>query len=267
MKTYGSLIEVPPLFFTLPPVPYPYVLINVNHPHNGLSYIRKNRSAVRKVIIDSGIEIFRDPKVKDYPPNWIYKIVVTYKKVARLVPNALVLATCPDYCDDYNPKALWLSDKITNIERTVENVVKYTDEFKWVNWLISVQGWNKQPTSVLRCIDLYRENGIIRKFKYFAIGNLCVELNDRLIHQTVSLVRRELKNKILHVFGLKLKVFPKVKALIDSFDSMAWTRPVSTKKLGANWSCKNREERVRFFKEWINRLNYYKAQTSLEVSP
>jgi len=257
-----ELIYLKPIFYTLPPKPYPFVLINANHPQNGLSYIRKFRKRIKSVIIDSGIEIFRDSKVKDYPRYWIYRIIMIHNRMKRFLPDAQILATCPDYCDDYHPKSLWLSDDVTNIERTFQNVIDYTEKFSYVNWLISIQGWNKQPKSVLRSIKLYRDHGILEEFKHFAIGNLCIELNEKIIHQTIHLVRRELPDKSLHVFGLKLRVFPIVKSLIDSFDSMAWTRPVS-RALNANWSCRNKEERIRFFEAWLERLNYYKRQKSL----
>jgi len=256
------MINVPPLVYTLPPRVYPYVLINANHPENGLSYVRKFRKHIKSVIIDSGIEIFRDSKIKDYPKNWIYRIIMLHNRVRRFLQDAEVLATCPDYCDDYHPKSLWINDEVTNIERTYQNIIDYTEKFKYVNWLISIQGWNKQPKSVLRSIKLYRESGILEDFDNFAIGNLCVELNERIIRETISIVRKELPDKKLHVFGLKLKVFPTVKSLIDSFDSMAWTRPVNS-RLNANWSCKTKEERIRFFDEWIKRVNYYKSQTNI----
>jgi hypothetical protein len=57
-------------FFTLPPsgVYWPYVLINANRPERGLRYLRR-WGRVEVVIVDSGVEIFRDPSVRDYPPD------------------------------------------------------------------------------------------------------------------------------------------------------------------------------------------------------
>ncbi len=264
MQKNMSLVDLRPIFYTLPPKPYPYILINANNPSVGLSCIRKYRKNIKSVIIDCGIEIFRDIKVKDYPKNWVNRLIRLYYYVKSTLPeNVEVFVTCPDYCDDYYPKSLWINDEITNIERTVQNVINYTGKYN-VNWLISIQGWYKKPNSVLRCIKLYREYGIIKEFNFFAVGNLCVESNKKIIYQTISLVRKELRNKRLHIFGLKLNVFPLVKHLIDSFDSMAWTRPVS-RKLCANWSCKNKEERIRFFETWLNRLNQLKSQTSLKL--
>jgi hypothetical protein len=56
--------------------------------------------------------------------------------------------------------------------------------------------------------------------------------------------------------------------LIDSFDSTAWTRPVN-RTLNANYSCKTREERIKFFDTWLERFleisNDMAKNTSLEA--
>ena len=252
------------LFYTLPPsnVNWSYVLINANNPV--LGYIRRHGHAIKSVIIDSGIEIFRNPATKDYPKGHIYEIIKLYNRVRRILPNAEVYATVPDYCDDYHPGNLWISREITNIERTFQNVVEYTEKFDYVNWLIPIQGWNKQPKSIERCIKLYQGYGILSEFNYFAIGNLCVEPDIKIIYATCHFARKLLPKKKLHVFGLRLRALKLVKSFIDSFDSMAWTRPVSS-SLG-NWSCKNLEERKRFFYAWVNRMNEILSQkTLLEV--
>ena len=252
-------------FYTLPPsgVDWPYILINANNPC--LSYIRKHKHAIKSVIVDSGIEIFRNAEVKDYPKGYIYRIVKLHNYLRRILPNAEIYATIPDYPDDCHPRSLWLSPEVTNIERTFQNVVKYTEEFDYVNWLIPVQGWNKQPESIEECIDLYYAYGIVFKYDYFAVGNLCVEPDVKIIYETVKNARQLLPDKKLHVFGLKLKALKLVKGYIDSFDSMAWTRPVNS-NLNANWSCKNNQERKRYFYAWINRLNEILSQkTLLEV--
>jgi queuine/archaeosine tRNA-ribosyltransferase len=215
-----------------------------------------------EVIIDSGVEIFRNPDVKDYPKDHLSRVIDVYLKVRSVVYPKPIYVVCPDYCDDYHPKSLWISESYTNIERTVENVLKYTERYKWVTWLPVIQGWNKKPDSVLRCIKLYREYGIIDKFDYFAIGNLCVEPDVDIIYRTVKFVRGELSDKKLHVFGLKLNALKKVFSLIDSFDSMAWTRPVDS-SLNANYSCKTQEERVRFFERWLQKYSKIVAQQSL----
>jgi len=230
-------------FFTTPPRPYPYYLLNARRPI--LTHIR----SAEEVIIDSGVEIFRDPRVKDYPRNHVHGLIRLYSAVKALVGNKPIYVTVPDYPDDYHPKSLWLSEDYTNIERTVDNVLKYTEQYKWVPWLIPIQGWNRKPESILRCVKLYREYGVIDRFEYFGIGNLCVEPDVEIIFRTCKLARDELRDKKIHVFGLKLNALKHVYHLIDSFDSMAWTRPVFAR----GHSCKTTEERIKYFEEWLKR--------------
>ena len=242
--TVGSSEQVRVVkFFTTPPRPYPYVLINVRRPE--FTYVKN----AEEIIIDSGVEVFRNPHVKDYPPDHIRNLLNVYFKAKLLSKAKQIYVTVPDYPDDYHPRSLWLSDSVTNIERTVDNVLKYTEKYKWIPWLIPVQGWNRKPESVLRSVKLYREHGIIDKFDYFGIGNLCVEPDVEIIFKTCKLLRNELRDKKIHVFGLKLPALKYVYHLIDSFDSMAWTRPVFAR----GHSCKTTKERIEYFEEWLKR--------------
>jgi len=236
-------------FYTLPPlqIPYPYVLMNVNNPQIGLRYIRRHLGDVESVIIDSGIEIFRDERVRDYPPGHLHKLVRLYFRVKQLVGEVWVV--CPDYCDDYHPRSLWLSEDYTNIERTVDSVLKCIKRYPGINWLIPVQGWYRKPKSVLRCLRLYEEYGI--DGEYYGIGNLCVEKRESIMVKTVRYVKSVLGDRKIHVFGLDLRTARKLRNEIYSFDSMAWTRPVDKQ----GWSCKTTQERIEYFKRWLKRLN------------
>ncbi len=120
------------LFYTLPPIyiPYPFILINANNPN--INYIVKNRDFIESVIIDSGVEIFRDPSIKDYPSNHFEKLVRLYKRVKNICRDCNVYVTIPDYPDDYNPKALWINNK-TNIERTLDNILYALNSYSEVN--------------------------------------------------------------------------------------------------------------------------------------
>jgi len=254
------------LFFTLPPdkIPYTFILINAHRPERGLSYIARHRKTVLTVIVDSGVEIFRRDGVKDYPGGskaWISHLVRLYNTVRSLVPDATVFVTCPDYVDDYVPRSLWLSDKITNIERTVENVRLCTTQYPHVNWLIPIQGHYRNLGSLLRSIDYYWEMNVFDKHSYFAIANLCVEVDVDLIHRSVLAVRRKLRDLgvldrvNLHIFGLKIVALRKVGDSIFSFDSVGWTKPVDkVVRSVRNASAKNERERTLFFCRYIWRL-------------
>jgi len=253
------------IFFTLPPdtVDYPYVLVNANRPENGIRYIMNHRKAIKAVIIDSGIEIFRDPNVKDYPGGSFEAIkrqVRLYRRVRAIAPHAEIWVTCPDMCDDYHPKALWLSEDITNIERTVLNVITCIDYFDDVPWLIPVQGWYRNPRSLEISLDYYEQLGILDRFSYLAIANLCVEKSCDIIEKSVKVVwswlrERGYRDKMLHVFGLSLRCVDRVVGMIHSFDSTAWTRPCNTKLHAIHpYSAKNQQQRELFFREWLAQL-------------
>jgi hypothetical protein len=235
--------------------------VNANRPD--LRYLRH----AEEVWIDSGVEVFRDPSVKDYPKGHLERLVGLYARIrARLGPKPIYV-TAPDYCDDYCPRSLWLSEEVTNIERTVESAVRCIERYPWVPWVPVIQGWCRQPESVLRCIELYRERGILDKFDYFAVGNLCVEPDADLILKTVKLVRRELPDRRLHVFGLKLSALPKVIHLIDSFDSLAWAMAVcrSLKYPSNERMPKTRRDRRLFFDAWLKSFQRLLAQPALDA--
>lgn len=262
-------------FFTLPPqlVPYPYILINANRPERGLWYISRYRDVIRAVIIDSGVEIFRDGKVREYPGGpeaWIARVVHIYDSVRRVARGAAVYATCPDYPDDYAPRSLWLSDAETNIERTILNVLRCVDWYSDVRWLLSIQGWYRRPSSVIISLEYMEQLGVLSRYRYLAVANLCVESSIRIVRDSVLYAYSWLKSRgydhALHVFGLKLSSIDSVRNYIHSFDSLAWTRPVSSRLYRVfNWSAKNEKERVLFFCEYVLRLAGHGVDVDLEV--
>lgn len=238
-------------FYTLPPheVPYPFVLINARNP--AINYIINNRRFIRSVIVDSGVEIFRNPNVKDYPRGWFSHLVSLYRRVKVLVPNAEVWVTVPDYPDDYHPKALWVDGK-TNIERTLDNILYALTSYPEVNWLIPIQGHNKQPHSIVKALELYAKHNVPLN-RLLAVANLCVEVSDVIMVETVKLahnwlIKQGIMPKI-HVFGPDVGAVKKAKQYIFSFDSTAWTKP----RVSGGWSAKNRRERVWLFITWLHR--------------
>jgi len=265
------------VFYTLPPkeVPYPYILINANNPELGIQYIVRHWRHVKSVIIDSGVEIFRSPDVKDYPGGariWIFRLVQLYRRVTKLAPNAHVVVTCPDYPDDYNPGSLWINDRVTNIERTVENVKLCTELHPGVNWLIPVQGHYRKPETLIASIDYYWNMGVLDRYRYLAVANLCVERDVSILHRSVLTVRVRLKElgvldgTRIHIFGLKINALRRIRNDIHSFDSTAWTRPVdSAVRAIRNASAKTQWERIVFFCRYLWRLkNLYGVEIPQE---
>jgi len=236
------------VFYTLPPadISYPYILINLNRPAPGLRYIRKHKDSIKSVIIDSGVEIFRDPQVYDYPRGHEHKLLSIYKKVRRLVKDTW--AVIPDYPDDYRPAGLWAGG-LTNIDRTVRNVEYYTQNYADVNFIIPVQGFNNSPSSILTSLSKYKKLGILKKYDYFAVANLCVSKRVKNIIKTLYLARWALPGRYIHAFGINTFAARKARYIINSFDSLAWTFPRSSGRP----SCKNKASRIRYFAEYIMR--------------
>ena len=238
-------------FYTLPPkqIPYPYVLINAVRPK--VDYLVRYREFLDSVIIDSGVEMFRDPAVKDYPPNWFDRLAMLFKRVTSIAPHAKVWVTVPDYPDDYHPKALWVGGK-TNIERTLDNIIYALTSYPEVRWLIPVQGHNRKPHSVVSALEMYVSKDIPLD-KYIAIANLCVERSDKVMVTTVKLAHDWLmRNGIMpkiHVFGPDVSAIAKLSRYVYSFDSMAWTKP----RVNGYWSAKNDVERIWLFITWIHK--------------
>jgi len=251
------------LFFTLPPwdVAYPYILINNQHPEYGLRYLKtyNHIKDVKKIIIDSGIVIFMNPQVKDYPGGYkeqTRRQVYLYKRIKSLVPHADVYVVIHDYCDGYHPKALWLNERITNIERTIESIMYATEKYPNIPWIIPIQGHYKRPRSVLKSIMYIKEYGILDKYDYYAVANLCVEQKVDIISMTIKYAYYMLgKDKKIHVFGMKIKALKYIKDMIYSFDSMGWTKPVE-KELHKRYphSCKTSEQRKIFFLTYLRHL-------------
>jgi len=267
-------------FYTLPPytLPWPYILVNSNNPSIGLRYLRRHSENVRSVIIDVGISIFKDPNVREYPGGPAKKIkeqASLYRRIVSLLPGAEVYVTVPDYPDDYHPGQLWLSPGKTNIERTMDNIIYAVREYPDINWLIPVQGHNKDPRSVEYAITLLRVYEITERYKKFAIANLCVERIPQIIIETCARARRLLPGKSLHVFGPRIpEVVHLVKnRIIDSFDSHAWTRPNGLAERcylrplhKKRASAKTLLEREIFFLAWVITLNKYLPMDNVNVN-
>jgi hypothetical protein len=255
-----------PRFYTLPPaeVPYPFVLVNAHRPEPGLAYLERHRGIVESVIIDSGVEVFRDPRVKDYPggyAGWVERLVGLYDRVRALVRGGEVYVTAPDYPDDYHPRGLWVGGK-TNVERTIESILYAIREHPGVPWLIPVQGHYEDPKSIVGSLEKYEEAGILgwaaSRTRYIAIANLCVSRRCATIRETLRLASTWLamhgyqagkRSLRCHVFGPAANCVRQARLYLDSWDSTAWTRP----RAPGGWSAKTSSERVYLFLSFIHK--------------
>ena len=261
-------------FFTFPPkgVEYPFILLNATSFKSQIKSIAERKNDVLAIIIDSGIEIFRNKNVREYPGGAeaaIRRQVKMYIRTKKLFHSTDVYAIIPDYPDDYHPRNLWLNKRVTNIERTYNNVIRAIDEYPDINWLIPVQGHYGDPESIRKSIELYESHGILDRYDYFAIANIFNSRKKKYIVEVLTIAREFLKNKKIHFFGIGIYAVSEAHkhGLLDSFDTLAWTRPtkLSQKAIRARkrWSCKNSLERKIYFYAWLITL-IKKYNTNLE---
>ena len=253
-----------PLFYTLPPpgIPWPFVLVNANRPGPGLGYLARHAGVVESVIIDSGVEVFRDPGVREYPGGprrWLdERLVPLYRRVRGLVPGARVYVVANDYPDDYYPGSLWEDWQRTNIERTLDNIVYALERYPDIDWVIPVQGHYEDPGSIVLSLEWLEAVGALEwamgRTRYLALANLCVSKKCSTIEATVRRARSWLdahgyRALRLHVFGPAVNCVRRVARLIHSWDSVAWTRPRAPGG-SSSWSA---AERAYLFLTWLHR--------------
>ena len=134
-----------------------------------------------------------------------------------------------------------------------------------------MQGWNKRPRSLLWSLEYLDQLGILKKYDYLAIANLCVELNLRILRDSVLYVYHWLRdrgyaNHRIHIFGMKIAALDLVENYITSFDSKSDTKPATTRlQRVMNWSCKTQDECTLYFCEFLLRLT--KNRVILPIEP
>ena len=225
-------------FYTLPPsgVEWPYLLVN---PRNYKELFRRSFS---HAILDSGVLIFVDPEIKDYP-CWFLK---EYPFKARILTNVFgdkLWVTIPDLPDDYNPGQFG-----DNVEKTLERIEEFL-AFEGVNWLPVIQSRYLNRFSFLESCKRTRD--IIGNYPRVAIGTVCKCRNLDFIEYCCVTARRFFPKSWIHAFGLTLHALPRIVGVINSFDSLAYSFPRNP----GGHSCKNQAERVQFFHAYIDRVN------------
>jgi len=225
-------------FYTTPPngVQYPYLLVN---PRTRKTLRRRE---FEHAIADSGVLIFHDPKVKDYPPyflkEWEY-----HAKILTDMYDEKVWCTIPDYPDDYNPGQFG-----DNVSKTLQNIEDFIT-IDGVNWLISLQSQFLNIFTFTKAIQGVKD--LVGDYPRIAIGTVCKTNNLDFIENCCKVARAHFPHSWIHAYGLTLTALPRVNGWLDSFDSMAWTFPRGR----GRGSCKNKEERLQYFNEYLQRID------------
>jgi len=192
--------------------------------------------------MDSGVLIFVDPKIKDYPKRFLKMYPCRAKTLTEIFKDRLWV-TIPDLPDDYNPGQFG-----DNVEKTLERIEEFL-AFEGVNWLPVIQSRYLNRFSFLESCKRTRD--IIGNYPRVAIGTVCKCRNLDFIEYCCVTARRFFPKSWIHAFGLTLHALPRIVGVINSFDSLAYSFPRNP----GGHSCKNQAERVQFFHAYIDRVN------------
>jgi len=230
-----TLIETKPiLFFADAPIKtYPYQLATFKE----RAKLFKNKN-VKLGIIDLGVYTYlvRDP-THTYPDELVQGLYDLAFKT-----DEKILIACPDYPPiNFEHK---LEIDYDNIAKTIENWNKFKCHPRSERFIYTVQ--------FSKLLDFRQAKDDLALFpeppsEFLGIGGLCRirgSLKEKEYFRNVlRLVRREYPNHKIHVWGASLWHLNALRRYANSFDNSKWTRPVSVKKLKANWGCKNKRER------------------------
>jgi len=226
-------------FYTLPPrgVEWPYLLVN---PRN---YKELFKRKFEHAILDSGVLIFLDPKIKDYPKWFIKKYPQKAKGLTEVFGDRLWV-TIPDLPDDHNPGQFG-----DNVSKTLERIEHFVT-IDGVNWLPVIQSRYLNRFSFLEACQ--RTYDLIGDYPRVAIGTVCKCRRLDFIEYCSIIARRFFPNSWIHAFGLTLRALPRIIGIIDSFDSLAYS--FRLRNGYGNLRAKTHHERVRYFYAYIRRI-------------
>jgi len=250
-------------FYSLPPraVEWPWLIVNPR------TYKELYKRKFRHALLDPGVELFKhNPKRTDYPKAFLESWCHKAKQLCEIFKDRLWV-TCPDYPDDYNPGQFG-----DNITKTLSNIDYCLQRWPQVNWLPVIQA---------RYLDLLsfhescqRLHAMIGNFPRVAIGTVCKTQKLSFIVDCVKAARQHFPESHIHAFGLTLTVLPcvsgtiqswdslactmggprtkwrRVRELLDSFDSLAYTFP---RKPGLPSSPSTRF-RIQYFHDYVSRI-------------
>jgi len=266
-------------FYTFPPlykdvvVPWTWIIVNVFN-YEMIDYIvdryRDRGLRIQSVIFDAGVDKmwFKEYGYLpiDYDDSYWNKYWsgIDYLKSLSKQYGFFLEAVVPDYPDDYSYKwgkkhALWseeCSDYPTNIDRTIDNILRVVESDNSVVWLIPSQGYEENPHSMYYSIKILMDLGLHKRYR-IAIANLCKSLKASTILETMNMARKACSKCSYHIFGPSLSGIRKIfeNNLFrrgDTWDSIAWTYPRKS-RIGHP---QNSYEEIKYFAWYMKHLYY-----------
>lgn len=220
-----------PLFFTYAPeeCKHPYILRNIK---------QKPQNHDNFEIVDIGIY-----DLLQYPNTHPTEKIEAWKQLKtegwKVVPD------CPDLSGEFK-----IDVDFINTDYSWELLQELYDPSD-VHQIPVIQSEYGNANSLrIYCEKFIEHYG---KPEKIACGSICKMDSSEKTKQLLKIVRRYFPDTWIHAFGLKLNHFKKVKHLINSFDSTSWTFP----RTPGRPSCKNKEQCIEYFYEYMDVVNSY----------
>jgi len=201
-------------------------------------------------ILDPGISIFKN--VPEYPSGFLQRWLSIAKWTVERT-NGKVWVTIPDYPDDENPGLTG-----DNVGKTLNNIKWFMEKDPNLPWLVVLQARYLNPFSFFesceRTKDLLGDYG---DYPRIGIGTVCKTRKLEFIEYCCRVARTVFPRAWIHAFGLTLRALPRVKNHIDSFDSSAFTFPVTPLREGYDgiWGqARTDSEKTVYFKRYVEHI-------------
>lgn len=233
-------------FYTLPPsgICWPFLLVN---PRNWRVLLKRK---FEHAILDCGVEFFEhNPTANEYPERFLKKWQQLACYATRIFGDKLFV-TIPDYPDDYHPGQVE-----DNVEKTLMNIQKFVGLDTNVHWLPSLQAKYLNPFTFFEACQRTKE--LLGNYPQIAIGTVCKTKKLEFIEYCCKVARTFFPCSRIHGFGLTIRALPKVKTLLDSFDSLAYTFPLPGLAVGYNgiWGqARDLPEKRLYFQKYVERV-------------
>lgn len=190
------------------------ILFSAGHQYNGNGFKHPNICEHNELFMDSGgFQLIG--QYGEYP----FENEEYLHYAEEINPDFLAPLDYP--CDGVdNPiKGVNISND-ERIKRTVENDVFLLDNYEGEGRVVPViQGYDVEEYK--NCVNRLKERGAITE--YMGVGSICRRKKSNEVYEILKTCK-EMTNSKLHVFGLSLNLvkMPKIRHLINSFDTMSW---------------------------------------------
>ncbi len=188
------------------PAEWPFINTNPFDESHFTWYLRCCGDSTRAILIDTGVHtLFRDPRVRDYPPGFLARYNSFIQRVARLAERyaseAVLYYVVPDIPVDYPGRGYlypW------NVERTVEYARVYLKLSRGLPGepIAVVQGRPDDPASTVRAYREYYD--VYGEYSYVALGPTCTSRNVKGLARQLAAFDAVVHTR-WHAFGVHTK--------------------------------------------------------------